>query len=243
MATTAQTIANKANAQRSTGPKSPEGKAVSATNSTKDGFTAKFPVVDPGEDEHFARFKATLIQDTRPEGALEEEFFDRLLTYGWNLRRARAAESRLLAAVDLADEVDSARLLRVARYRRDLERSHDRALRELRHLQTQRAILLQQQDSIIAGFSAIAPLAELSRITTHTDPMIHAANNPMRPPQTSLAPSRAKARRGPAGENAQNEPNPAPLTEDEVIAALCDNRLTTAERDALVELYTRPPQC
>ena len=44
MATQAQIIANTTNAQHSTGPTTPEGKARSAANSTKLGFHAKHAV-------------------------------------------------------------------------------------------------------------------------------------------------------------------------------------------------------
>jgi hypothetical protein len=217
MASLAQTLANQANAQLSTGPRTPAGKAASAANSTKEGFTAKSPVVEPDEDQAFAAFRADLLADTHPEGALEQEFFQRLLTYGWNLRRARAAESHLLSTVDLGDESGCARLLRVARYRRDLERSHDRALRELRQLQTQRAVLLQQHDKLIGEIYSITPLAELARITTHTDPYIHALNGAFRRMPHSLPVSREQARLNFAAKveahnrqlAAQNEPNAA----------------------------------
>jgi hypothetical protein len=245
MASMVQTLANQANAQLSTGPRTPEGKARSSSNSTKEGFTGKSPVIGPDEDQLFAAYQAALLDDTHPEGALEEEFFQRLLIYGWNLRRARAAESRLLATVDLEDEVESARLIRVARYRRDLERSHDRALHELRHLQTQRAVLLQQHDSVIAEISSITPLAELARITTHTDPLIHAMNGPLRPPLLSLAVSREQARRDAAEHAAehaaQNEPNPTAPSADQVAEAIQDGRLSAEEMTALLDLYTCPP--
>jgi hypothetical protein len=248
MASIAQTLANQANAQLSTGPRTPEGKAKSSTNATKEGFTAQSPIVEPDEDPAFAAFRAALLDDTRPEGALEEEFFQRLLTYGWNLRRARAAESRLLATVDFCDEAGCARLVRVARYRRDLERSHDRALRELRQLQTQRAILLQQHNEVIAGISSITPLAELARITSHTDPFIHAMNYPLSRPPLSLAVSREQARRDVAEEsaaaqteNSRNEPSPEAESLETICHAMRDDRLTGAEKAELLDLYCQPP--
>ena len=50
MATEAQVIANTANAQLSTGPLTPEGKARSAGNATKLGFYAKQAVLLTEED-------------------------------------------------------------------------------------------------------------------------------------------------------------------------------------------------
>jgi hypothetical protein len=50
MATLAQITANRLNAQKSTGPRSAEGKAVSRFNALKHAASAK-SVVIPGEDE------------------------------------------------------------------------------------------------------------------------------------------------------------------------------------------------
>jgi hypothetical protein len=45
MATQAQILANRRNAQRSTGPKTAEGKATAAKNATKHGLFARYDVV------------------------------------------------------------------------------------------------------------------------------------------------------------------------------------------------------
>jgi len=49
MATAAQIAANRANAQHSTGPRTPEGKTASSMNALKHGADAA-SVVIPGED-------------------------------------------------------------------------------------------------------------------------------------------------------------------------------------------------
>ena len=77
MATTAQSAANKANAQQSSGPVSPEGKATSARNRLTHGFhsaTVVLPSDDPAEDE-------ALLTETR----LVREMVDA----EWRLRRVR----------------------------------------------------------------------------------------------------------------------------------------------------------
>jgi len=60
----AQTTANRANAQHSTGPKSDEGKAKAALNAVKTGLTGR-TILLPTDDtesykEHVARHYATL---------------------------------------------------------------------------------------------------------------------------------------------------------------------------------------
>ena len=61
MSTEKQLVANRANAQRSTGPRTEAGKAVSSCNAWKHGLTAAralMPGEDPAEYEDFARAPA-----------------------------------------------------------------------------------------------------------------------------------------------------------------------------------------
>ncbi|MBI4890748.1 MAG: hypothetical protein HY821_09005 [Acidobacteria bacterium] len=240
MASAAQITANQANARLSTGPQSPEGKARSVANSTKDGFTSKKPVFDLHESPEFESYRLALQRDTRPEGPIEEEYFHRLLTAGWNLRRARKVETSLLAETDPTyDEVDAARLNRTARYRRELERSYDRALSCLRQLQTQRMVLLQQPANIVAAVASIAPLAELTEITKRTDPVI-GRTNPFLVNEGKVHASREAAIRASKSKKAaQNEaisPKDADLHPD-LVKAANSPELNHHDRQLFVDLY------
>jgi hypothetical protein len=67
-----QLAANRANAAASTGPRSPEGKARSAQNSRKHGFTATtFPIVRFEEVDEVARLREDLIAAYRPVNSQE----------------------------------------------------------------------------------------------------------------------------------------------------------------------------
>lgn len=163
MSTAAQIVANRLNAQLSTGPRTPEGKAASSANSRKEGFTATTLVVPEPQRAEFERYHQALIAEVQPQGAIESELFDRLLVHGWSLRRVRAAEAQIIIEFgpEIEDEVVDKRLKRLARYRRDLERSYDRAFKELVRLQTLRAALEEQ---------AIAPLADLTQRIRQNEP-------------------------------------------------------------------------
>ncbi len=195
MATAAQITANQANALLSTGPRTPEGKARSASNATKDGLTARHPFVPSEQTAEFDAYCRGLLHDTRPEGALEEEYFHRLVAAGWNLRRARFLESELLTGTNPNDAgEDAARLLRIARYRRELERTFDRALNQLQQLQTQRALF-----PLDPGVECATPLARLSA------PAPRPALEPLTPSsfeELAAEIQRTRARRG--------NPNPSP---------------------------------
>jgi hypothetical protein len=95
MATLKQTEANRLNAQKSTGPRSPEGKAVVRFNALKSGIDAKSQVI-PGEDpaalelltaEYHERF-----QPATPE---VRALVDALVTAEWLQRRFRTLEAQL----------------------------------------------------------------------------------------------------------------------------------------------------
>ncbi len=71
MASKRQTNANRRNAKKSTGPKTPEGKAASCMNSVKHGFRSS-QVVIPGESE--AEFDALLdsfLTTWQPQSGVE----------------------------------------------------------------------------------------------------------------------------------------------------------------------------
>jgi hypothetical protein len=53
MATQAQFHANRRNAQASTGPRTPEGKAASSANATRHGLSAAFRVLPNENQEEF----------------------------------------------------------------------------------------------------------------------------------------------------------------------------------------------
>lgn len=190
MATTQQLAANSANAQASTGPRTEEGKARVSQNARKHGFTAQTLHVAPADKDAFDTLFSGLLDDVHPEGALENELFRRLAAHAWNLRRIEDFESQVLSITDpISDDSSLAKLERIARYRRDVERGFYRALAELRKLQTQRAALLQQDPIVVDAFNATAPLAELTRLTKQTDSFIRQPIDGPSPATRSLPPA------------------------------------------------------
>ena len=95
MATIAQIDANRRNAQKSTGPRTTEGKSRSSMNALKSGIDALSEII-PGEDpvalngltqEYLDRF--------RPATPEERSYVDVLIRADWRLRRLAAAEAQL----------------------------------------------------------------------------------------------------------------------------------------------------
>src|SRR6266446_6106790 len=90
-----QKAANQANALHSTGPKTPEGKAVVRLNAVRHGLLAR-DVVLPGEDlDAFEDLWNQVRANLSPVGPIEELLVDRIVNAMWRLRRLARAETAL----------------------------------------------------------------------------------------------------------------------------------------------------
>ena len=95
MTTERQKTANQMNARRSTGPKTPEGKAVVRLNAVRHGLLAR-EVVLPGEDaDAFEDLWNQVRADLLPVGPIEQLLVDRIVNAMWRLRRLARAETAL----------------------------------------------------------------------------------------------------------------------------------------------------
>jgi hypothetical protein len=92
----AQLRANRRNAQKSTGPKTPEGKARSSKNALKHGFCST-DIFMEGEDRcEFYRFRIEMLRFTRPRNIVEEQFSEQVIRGAWKLKRLQGAELEVL---------------------------------------------------------------------------------------------------------------------------------------------------
>ena len=95
MPTEAQINANRLNAQKSTGPTSPEGKARSAMNALKSGIDA-FSQIIPGEDPaELEALAALFLLHYRPTDPAQVALVDTLISTEWIQRRLRRIEAQL----------------------------------------------------------------------------------------------------------------------------------------------------
>ncbi len=88
MGSVAQISANRSNAQKSTGPRTPEGKAAVAQNALTHGLMARAAVLQGEEWEEYTSFHEGMIQELYPDGVQEEELAERIVGLYWRLRRA-----------------------------------------------------------------------------------------------------------------------------------------------------------
>src|SRR5919198_4265401 len=92
-----QLEANRRNAQRSTGPKTEEGKKRSTLNAYRHGLTGQISVRDDEEREAHDRFCDGIIQTLKPEGALEVQLAQSIAEDQWRLNRIRSVEDNIFA--------------------------------------------------------------------------------------------------------------------------------------------------
>jgi hypothetical protein len=87
-ATPAQVAANQVNAQRSTGPKTAAGKAISAMNNFRHGFNGAFTVLPWEKQDEFDLLLEALRDEHKPSGVTETVLVDRMAQALWLSKRA-----------------------------------------------------------------------------------------------------------------------------------------------------------
>src|SRR5260370_3549185 len=163
MSSQAQIDANRRNAQKSTGPATPEGRAAVRLNALKHGLTSTILLLTDEDRHEFNRLCEAYEAEYQPAGPTEEALLKNLVAADWRMGRARRFEvgffarqsfelskselnyatfnthSRLSDIVD-NDSKSADTLVKISRYAIKLERSFYKALYELRHTQDQRKL-------------------------------------------------------------------------------------------------------
>lgn len=129
-------------------------------NARKHGLSAKEFIVAPGDEQAFDDLATQFAEELRPEGILEHSVFTLLVQSQWNLRRCRILEASLITpdADPLLDGDLDKPLARIDRYARRHERLFFQSLKELKALQTARA--LREQNEPKPAATPEAPLAD-----------------------------------------------------------------------------------
>ena len=96
MASLKQLEANRRNAQKSTGPRSVEGKAASSQNALKSGIDAKAQTLPGEKPEALEALTAEYYDRFRPATPEARHLVDTLVSNEWLLRRFRRIEVQIL---------------------------------------------------------------------------------------------------------------------------------------------------
>jgi hypothetical protein len=137
MATVLQIEANRRNALKSTGPRTPEGKAAVRMNALKHGLRAR-TVVLPGENlEEFHQLCDDLEAEWQPLSRTEQFYVEQMAVSQWKLNRMEVGEVGVFQE-EVKSNTQIPLLDRLWQAQCRMERSYARAQRELERLQKSR---------------------------------------------------------------------------------------------------------
>lgn len=231
MATEAQIKANQTNSQKSTGPKTADGKAKSAANSTSHGLMASPRSIfenNPSERTRFEALKEKLHKQIQPTGELEFQAFESYCFAAFQASRARRleAEAQDRWSNEPSNELWFNQMERLIKLGATQERRAAKALRELRQLQKDRFSSMDVHNEMYllgqkADIPATLPVAEMRKARTSNGSAIAIATmlltstpeiqqilrNPTNPPHDSPA-STSPASPSPHHSPAPQTPSP-----------------------------------
>ena len=92
-----QRAANRRNAQLSTGPRTPEGRAISSRNSQQHGVLSQRVTTDVEENEIYERMLNSLMDENGPRSETEILLVERLANLFWRERRLIQTERSQLS--------------------------------------------------------------------------------------------------------------------------------------------------
>ena len=186
MATDKQIAANRLNAQKSTGPRTPEGRAAVRLNGVTHGLTAQTLVLKGESETDFTDLLNSLEAEHDPATPTEEALVVQLAMATWRLRRLYHAEAGFYTykVEDTADSkkrynLDDASHMGLisdwnnktldtfSRNEGRLERSFYRALHELQRLHKERG----------TNLASVLPLAPKDEVEQVPDPSSIEINN------------------------------------------------------------------
>jgi len=99
MTTEARILANRLNAQKSTGPNTPQGKAVVSQNALKHGLSARHDVITTESQADFDLHRDALLAELAPQGPMESILADRIVSLSWRLKRADLIQNQAIDAM------------------------------------------------------------------------------------------------------------------------------------------------
>ena len=138
MATIAQTEANQANAQKSTGPTSEAGKAISSQNNFRHGFTGGFSLLPTDDPRAYQQLLAELKVDHLPAGKTEEILVERMAQHHWLRARAVQLQNVTLATPSKDEKEQDRQFALYLRYQTTNERAFSKCLKDLLTLKAER---------------------------------------------------------------------------------------------------------
>jgi hypothetical protein len=138
MATHAQIEANRRNAQKSTGPRTPDGKAAVRQNAFRHGLSAAYPLLTGEHYGQFERIHTALIEENQPIGINEEILVYKMAEQFFFQRRATWLLTGEITELQQGKPAPALGLM--LRYHTAADRGFNRSLHDLIKLQKTRKL-------------------------------------------------------------------------------------------------------
>jgi hypothetical protein len=106
MASEAQILANRLNAQKSTGPRTLEGKAIVSQNAFKHGLSTGQNIISSESQAEFELYRDLMLAELDPAGPMESMLAERIVGLSWRLKRVGRIQNQAIDAMN-ADNTSS----------------------------------------------------------------------------------------------------------------------------------------
>ncbi len=100
MASEKQIAANRQNAQRSTGPRTTQGKLTTSQNALKHGLTTDKTIIRSENQAEYDFHRAQLLAEFAPSTPIEMMLVDRAVNLSWRLKRTSNLQNLTFDALD-----------------------------------------------------------------------------------------------------------------------------------------------
>jgi len=99
MATEAQILANRRNAQKSTGPRTRQGKAAISQNAVRHGLSARQDIISSESQTEFELHRDRMLAELVPIGPMESMLAERVVSLSWRLKRTINIQNQAIDAL------------------------------------------------------------------------------------------------------------------------------------------------
>jgi len=135
---------NRRNAQHSTGPKTPEGKAAIRFNALTYGLRTRATVLPDENAADYSRLWDELEAQWQPQNRTERCYLETMVTSQWLLARVAESEKKVYMFIAFGEK-QFKMLAQVAKQRAQLERSFRTAVEDMKQSQKERQARPQPQ--------------------------------------------------------------------------------------------------
>jgi hypothetical protein len=165
-------LANRQNAQLSTGPRTEAGREKSSRNAVKSALTGRTVLLPTDDRDEYAQFLSEFEQDLQPIGQMERELVQIIVDCHWRLRRIQTLEYALYAHGEEQFNEAFPNCPQEERYPKILLQTHLTYEKQLRNLQIQEARIDRK------SYKAMDELRRLQKDRSEQSPVHPAAGLP-----------------------------------------------------------------